>query len=337
MYQRKIMTLGRSSLVVSLPKEWIRANQLKRGDQLSMDIQRDGSLVVFPGVKKKREITEITLRVDPAESIPSLIRRIIACYLNGYSVIRLISTDIFTVHQQRSIRSIVGVLYMRVMESTARVIRIQTLIDESRAPIETAMRRMYIISTSMMHDALEALRNRDVQLAKVIRSLDSDVDHFSFFLLRLLRCAVTNPSLANQLGIDPVDCMDYQTLVHRVEHVADHAANVSNRLILLKGYGQRLDGHLLESILVMGNEVLSVYDAAMKSFFSKNEELANDVIDRQSKVETLDREAAARLLNETSAAKVCAACSIRDSLLRVAEYAADIAEITINQVYKVSK
>jgi phosphate uptake regulator len=35
---RKIMALGKSSLVVSLPKDWVRSNNLKRGDLVELDV-----------------------------------------------------------------------------------------------------------------------------------------------------------------------------------------------------------------------------------------------------------------------------------------------------------
>jgi phosphate uptake regulator len=54
--QREIMSLGRSSLVVSLPKYWVELNELKRGDIVSMAINRDRSLVIFPGTRKQSEL-----------------------------------------------------------------------------------------------------------------------------------------------------------------------------------------------------------------------------------------------------------------------------------------
>ena len=48
MDQRKIMSLGRSSLVISLPKHWTQLNELKQGDVVSLAIQRDRSLSIFP-------------------------------------------------------------------------------------------------------------------------------------------------------------------------------------------------------------------------------------------------------------------------------------------------
>jgi len=119
--ERKIISLGGSSLVISLPRHWVKLNELKQGDVVSLDVQRDRSLVVFPSVKKKKEYKEIILHVDADEKEPLIVRRIIGCYLNGYSNIKVLSKKIFSVSQRKAIRNIVRMLYMRIMESILRV------------------------------------------------------------------------------------------------------------------------------------------------------------------------------------------------------------------------
>ncbi len=334
MDQRKIMALGRSSLVISLPKRWIKLNELERGDLVTLNVQRDSSLVVFPGVKKERETREITLKVDPAEEKELIIRRIIACYLNGYFGITLISTDIFTAAQQKAVRNIVGMLYMRILESDARRIYVRTLIDESKAPVETAVRRMHIVAGSMCQDALESLRNQDVELARVVHGLDDDVDHLGFFLLRLLRGAVLNPDLAQELGLEPIDCLDYQTLVHRIEYVADHAVTIADNVIISSGRGLWLSQSILESLLNFGNGAFDMYNEAVRAFFASDTAASNDVIERLNEMETLNQKIALSTVSVTEALTVCMMCIIRDSIKRIAEYATDIAEITIDHSYK---
>jgi phosphate uptake regulator len=335
MEQRKIMSLGRSSLVISLPKHWVKLNELNRGDVVSLAVQRDRSLVVFPGVEKKKESKKITLHVDPEEREVMVVRSIIACYLNGYSGIRLVSKKIFSIAQQKAIRRIVRVLYMRIMESNAKSMHIQTLIDESKASVISGIRRMHLISSSMCRDALNSLKNRDAELARAVYTLDDDVDHFSFFLLRLLRSAALDPALANQIDLEPIDCLDYQTLVHRVEHVADHATNIAKNIIMLNGRRQKISAPLLELILIAGNAAFDSYNKAVKAFFSKNVESSDKIIDEQKRIEKLDLDIASKsFLTEKNALIICATCSIRDSVKRIVEYAADIAEITINRSYK---
>lgn len=337
MEQRKIMSLGRSSLVISLPKYWTELNELKQGDVVSIAMNRDRSLVVFPGVRKEREAAKITLHVESEKNITFIIRSIIACYLNGYSHIRLVSDKFFTVPQQKAIRRIAQMLYMRIMEADTKEMHIATLIDESKASIETGINRMYKISSSMCRDAFAALKSQDAALAKSVYMIDDEVDHFSYFLLRLVRRASVDPTLANQLAVELVDCLDYQTLIHRIEQVSDQAANVAKHIIMMEGGKKKVSTSLLEKMYSAGCDALSLYDNAVNALFAKDVKSANEIIENQAKIEKLDREIASlAFLREKDTEVICACCSIRDSIQRMAEYAADIAEITINQSFKSS-
>ncbi len=337
MEQRKIMSLGRSSLVISLPKYWVQLNELKQGDVVSVAVNRDRSLVIFPGAKKEKEVERITLHVGEDDKLLQVIRSIIACYLNGYSDIKLVSSKFFRATQQKAIRDAVKKLYMRIMEADAKQIRITTLVDESKASIETGIKRMYALSSSMCRDVLSALKNNDVELAKTVYTLDDEVDNFSFLLLRLIRKAATNPTLANQLKLDALDCLDFQTFVHRIEQIADQAANIAKSIILLHGKRKRISEQILDKLYLAGNTALELYEKAVNSLFSKDVKVSEEVIISKANLEKLDQEIASlAFLKEKSTAVICACCSIRDSILRIAGFATDIAEIAIDRFYKPS-
>jgi phosphate uptake regulator len=336
--ERKIMSLGRSSLVISLPGHWVKLNELKKGDVVSLAVQRDRSLVVFPGVKKEKEPEKITLYVDPDDREALIVRKLIGCYLNGYSGISVVSNKIFSVAQRKAIRNIARMLYMRIMESDAKSMYIQTLIDESKASLELAIHRMHLMSHSMCRDALDSLKNRDTMLAKAVLSLDDDVDHFSFFLLRLLRNAAKDSILANKLGIEPLDCMDHQTLVYNIEHVADYSVDIAKHVILLEESQQKIPDHLLVLMFNAGTEAVNLYDRAVNTFFSKDVNIAVEILEQRQNIEKLDREIASKAFmgKQENALTVCAICSIRDDVTKIAECAADIAEIAVNRAYKMT-
>lgn len=334
--QRKIMSLGRSSLVVSLPSHWTKLNELKKGDVVSLAVQRDRSLVVYPCAEREREPKEITLQVGSNEKESLIVRRLIGCYLNGYSSIRVVSDNVLTVPHRKAIRNTVTMLYMRVMVSDAKSVFIQTLIDESNASLELAMNRMHMISRSMCVDAMNSLKNQDTMLAKAVFSLDDDVDHFSFFILRLLRNAAQDTALANELGIDPLDCMDHQTLVHKIEHAADYAADIAKHIIMLKESNLKIPDHLLEPMFTAGNEAIELYDKAVKAFSSKDVSASVEVLEGQRKIQVRDQEIASKafMRKQENAMIVCAICSIRDNIKSIAESAADIAETATDRAYK---
>ena len=333
--ERKIMSLGRSSLVISLPKHWINLNELKRGDVVSLAIQRDRSLVVNIA-KKEKEGKEITLYVDPEEKEYSIIRRIIACYLNGYSMIKVLTKDVFSVPHIKAIRNIVRMLYMRIMESDSKSKLIQTLIDEAKAKPEIAIHRMQLIALTMCRDALNSLKNRDVKLAKAVFALDDDVDNFAYFFLRLLRHAARDPIVSNQLEVDPIDCMDHQNVVYRIEHAADHSASIAQNIIMLDGSKQKIPDHLLTLMFDAGTKAIDLYEKAFNAFFSKDVDVSVAILEEQTEIERRDREIATKtfISKQTNALMICASCSIRDSIKRIAECAADIAEVAINRAYK---
>jgi len=173
-------------------------------------------------------------------------------------------------------------------------------------------------------------------LARAVYTLDDDVDRFCFVLLRLLRSAAIDPALANQLDLDPTDCLDYQSLVYRIEHVADQAANIAKNIVMLSGERRKLPDSLVNLIFVSCSEVVDSYDKAVESFFSKDVTSCNEVIEQQKRIEKLDQEIASKsfLLPQMNAMTICAVCSIRDSVKRISEWAATIAENTIVRSYE---
>ena len=335
MDQRKIMSLGRSSLVISLPKHWTKLNELKQGDVVSLAIQRDRSLAIFPGTDNKKHAKEITLHIDQSEKSKTIKRNIIACYLNGYSSIKLFSNDIFPVFQQKAIRNIVRILYMRIMECDAKSMHIVTLMDETQASVTSGIQRMHTISNSLFQDVLSSLETQDPMLAKTALQLEDDVDHFSYFMLRLLRRAALDPAFANQLDIAVSDCLDYQTLVYRIEQIADKASNIAKHIVLLRDRQLKISDPLIKLMLNAGKNAHEIYNQAVQAFFSNSARNAEEIIERGKVVEKSDQEIAtwAFLHEKKNPVIICATCSIRESIKNVAEYGREIALYTIHRSF----
>ncbi len=335
--ERKIMSLGKSSLVVSLPKHWMELNELKKGDAVSFAIQRDRSLVIYPSAQKKASPKEITLNVSKNEEEVLIAQKILGAFLNGYSGIKLVSEKIFSVPQIKAIRNMAGRLYMRIMESDSKCVYIQSLTDESKASLEQAIQQMHLISRSMCEDTINSLKNEDAALAKSVFSLDDDVDHFAFFILRILRNAAQDPVLANELHVDPLDCMDHQMLVYRMEYASDYAADITRHIIMLEGYHQKIPQEVLELMITAGTEATDLYVKAVQAFFSKDVQFAVEIMKHRQKIEKLDAEIASKSFTgkPKSAELVCAICSIRDNIKRIAHCALNIAETAVNRAFKV--
>lgn len=334
MEQRKIMALGRSSLVMSLPKNWISANNLTRGDLLTLEVQRDLSLLVKPSLKQEGRSRRVSVDVQAGEHTDSIYRTVIGCYLNGYTDIELNSTNIFSVTQQNAIRNVVKSLYMRVISSKASSVVLQTLMNESMADIHSGVERMHLITLSMCMDVVKSMKEWDYGLARSVISLEEDVDQFMFYLLRLIRSAATDPALASQLGIDMLDCLDYQTLVDLIERVADNAYKTANSVIQLEEYKDRIPESLWETLIHTTESSFKAYENAIEVFTTSAVEKSGLIIDQQYELSKLTRSITPFPEIMVSAPFFYPLFVIRDSALRVGDYAADIAEVTIDKAFK---
>jgi phosphate uptake regulator len=329
------MSLGRSSLVISLPKNWMQLNELKKGDVVSFAIQRDRSLVIFPGIKKKTNTKETTVHIDPNEDELMITMKIVGCYLNGFSGITLVSEKVFPVQQVKAIRNIAGILYMGIMESNSKGVYIQTLMDETKADLKQTVQRMHMIAQSIGEDAFKSLKTKDVALAKTVFALDTDVFRFAYFLIRVLRSASQDSVVANEFHIDPLECMDYQTLVYMMRDMADNSAEVARDVIKLDESKQKIPENVLELMYLAGNEAVNLYVKAVDTFFSRDFLKAVEILRQRQEISKLDQEIANRSFAEKQKNEqlVSAIPSVRDNIKRVADCAANIAEIAINRSF----
>ena len=333
METRKLMRLGRSSLVVSLPNKWIKMNKLKKGDIIYLTTQKDGSLLISPGVRKEKPHKEITLVIKQEEDESFIARKIIACYLNGYGAIELVSSRFFSSRQQRAIKKVATSLKMSIMEANPKRIYLETLLDESKVSVDRTLRRIHMIVLSMCQGIGDVMKEWDMGLARSIYTLDDEVDQFTFLLLRLFRMCVEDPMLMSQVGIKAGDCLDFRILALKLEHIADCSADIAWRLLMLDSMDQRLPEHLLEFLIKKQALACKTYEESMRAFFSLNTELADRIIDSIGGVEELNREVSRLLMDERNPAVVCTFCHLRDNIEKIFEYSVDIAELVIDRSY----
>src|SRR3989344_7473405 len=82
MEYRKLISFGKSSYVISLPKNWVKENKLVKGDLIYLD-EQDNNLIV--GTKEKSAVEDKTkvIGVDN-KSISQLERELHAAYIENY-------------------------------------------------------------------------------------------------------------------------------------------------------------------------------------------------------------------------------------------------------------
>jgi phosphate uptake regulator len=329
---RKLQLTGGSTYVISLPKKWIVQNRLQKSSKLLVRSDEDGSLsVISPDVAREEKSQEANIMVNPKDASDPIIRKTVSAYLVGYNIIRIKAKDgqQLSSRQRASLKGFARDLLVgtEIVTHTPMELTLQVLLSYPELSVQSALRRMSIITVSMHKDAITALQTRDHALAKDVITTDNEVDRFNLYVVRQLKTAIENPRIIREIGLaNARDCLGYRLVTKSVERTADHAVNIAENVLLLK---KSLETNALKKIIEMSQLAISTFENSIESLFKRNFDLAESSIQRTKEALSFEREAvsAAQKIGADEEANLRL---IIESVKRTAEYAADIAEVVLN-------
>jgi len=329
---RKIQRTGGSTFTVSLPKEWVSEMKLKPGDPLYIRTLDNASLVITPGPPRHEgDAGEAVIRISSKDDPHTIARRLISLYLIGYSVVRIVSGDGRITPAQRNVvkgcakGKLVGV---EIITDQPDEMVLKVLVRHPDLSVRDALRRMAMISSSMLRDAIAAVRALDRRLAAEVMAMDDEVDRFSMYVIRQLKAAVDDRRLIGEVGLRrPRDCLGYRLIVKSVERIGDHAAAIAENLGVIS---RPVDPELMRGMEQMGDFAMRTFNAAIGSLFNEDGGSAEDVILGAEKIGDVERRLVALMSTSARGAEHAALRLMLESLRRVVEYSCDIAEVVLN-------
>ena len=330
--QRKLQVTGGSTYILSLPKEWVTRNQLKKGSLMALCEEDDGSLSIIPSkLEKQEKKDEAFIRVSLNENPDAVMRKAISAYLAGYNILHITAQG-----QQPlaiGLRNYLKNFARNYLVGTEIVIDSQTdltlqiLLNYPELSVESALRRMSIIAASMHREAVGCLMNLDYSAAKAVVETDREVNRFSLYILRLLKLAVSNIRIVKEIGLNnPRECLGYRLIAKSVERTADHATKIAENVLFLK---DPINPELLTKIEKLSSLAISMFESAAEALFRHDYYLAESVIEKSGQIHKLEKDAVLFSHN----VKIDQIPNLRlliESIRRTAEYASDISEVVLN-------
>jgi len=107
-------------------------------------------------------------------------------YLSGYNMINLRSnTGRINPSQRDAVREVVrrNLVGTEIIAEALEIITIQILLSIPELSVNTAIRRMFLISIAMHSDAIASLGEHNHDLARSIIKSDDEVDRFGLYIL----------------------------------------------------------------------------------------------------------------------------------------------------------
>jgi phosphate uptake regulator len=256
----------------------------------------------------------------------------ISLYLMGFNFIKIkTSKERFGSDQTDNIRNFVRskLVGTEVVTESPNEIALQVLISYPELSVENALRRMVIITLSMVKDATAAFIKMDKELAQEIMKMDDEVDRFGFYIVRQLKTAAQDRSVISQIGLTTGrDIIGYRLVGKSVERTADHAAKIASTVSQMKNPISPKIAQKIDKMCKLGMEI---FQEAMTSLYKRDYNMAEEVVKKTHDIQKIEQEIITDVMRQKSDPIQTSLLRLMiESLSRVGEYGSDIAEVVLN-------
>lgn len=276
---RKLIKFGNSSHIISLPREWLKKNNLNKGDTIFFKENGNGELLVSPVIKDdKKEIKEIVINAEN-KSMDLLERELMSAYIKNYSVIKIIDQNLNT--KLKDIKKIIyGLSAIEIIEQTPNKIVLKDFLDTKAISVDSTIRQMDILTRSMLEDIKKCVKDKDIYESLYERDLD--VNKSYFLLWKLFQRAFNDTNFMQSLDSSYSKIVSYWWFVLNLEKIADETKRIAK--VLREGdLTKKQYTDFLSIFVSIENDYLKL----MKAYYTMDYKLAYEVAG--SKKENIQR------------------------------------------------
>jgi phosphate uptake regulator len=325
---RKVQFTGGSSYVITLPKEWVEREKIKKNDPVGVEVQPDGTLLVTKAMEQEPLQRTKEFPVDGITEPAYLFRLLIGAYISGFTTIVIRSKDRFPPFIRMVVRDFTQMtIGQEVIEETDMAITIKDLLNPAEMPFANTIKRMYVIVKAMHEDAITGLITRNRALLTDVTARDNDVDRLHWLIARQANMILAHVALSKKMGLTPGMAVHYYTISRIIERIGDHAERIVESATTI--IDKDLDPKVLNTIAQASRLSVAIFDQSIVSFFNNDIRKSHRNIESVKALESLCEEIDNLVLRQKTEDAI-ALGYISESVKRAGEYAADISENVIN-------
>ena len=290
-YTRTLQQIG-SSILISLPTEWIKKNLLTKGKSINIETNSDNSISIYSSDQTEEIKIEFNYHSNPTisnnikdnngnkgkttEDIKILLNKVFGAYLLGYNIINIKSKEAISFEDsetiKKSIRKLIG---LEIVDENNYNVNLQFLLDAKTLNIEKILKMMNSIISGMFRETIYSIDNNfNKELRKKIASRDDEIDRQYFLLVRLIRTAIMNKKLASILNLSNIDMLDYRIAANFLETAGDLITELTSYLTEVKE-----DKQLAKLIKKPGYSLEEMHIYSIEAFTKMSRDKAFKVIE----------------------------------------------------------
>ena len=272
-FTRRLQKIG-SSILVSLPKEWVDANNLNKSNQVEIETNQNNLSIRTQQSKRPSKEIEISYPLPKGESI---VPTMTGAYLLGFDLIKIVGKSPISISDRESVRgSMRRLVGMEIIDEDAINISVQFLLDETSVNPQNILKRMSSIALGMFSDVVSSLQSGDKTNLETISNRDAEINRQYFLLVRLIRSTIMDTRLAGIFNLENIDILDYRIAANTLEIAGDTVVELSESLIK-----SNLSKVELKKLHDFAKDIEEIQIKSIDSFISNNRTLAINAITLQ--------------------------------------------------------
>ncbi len=307
---RRVVKLGRSTLAVTLPKEWVESIKLKKGDYVLAEDGGENTLRLSKMKEKLYKAPKVcVINVDSVRSRSLLTRLIIGAYTVGHELIWLHSRHGIKLEQMmevnKTLQKLVG---LHIVEQTENIVLLQSLADPTKPSLDNSIRRLHLLTYSMLENILRALLDWDKSLLDNVLFTGEECDKIYWLIIRQLLTAAGDKVMSESLGVKSyLWLVGNRAVIRILKTLIRHNESISKWVLKIIENGIRPSQDIVSNVVELGRFTLHIQSEAIDALLMRDVEKANNIIEQAiQKAQEV----------ENSLINISASCN--DNLLRTA-------------------
>jgi len=300
---RRVQKFGKSTLMVSLPAEWVKEVGLSPGESVYLEVDEDGSLKVYPPNMKLQNATKEVKVLLSNNIMPEIVTRIIyGLYILGFDKIEIESKDkLFNEDILRkvkeAVRSLIG---YEITVQNVDYIQIQSFLDPTKYTMTSLLNRLINNLKQMLHYLSLGIKEGSRTFLQETIELEKEVDRLYYLALRQLILSQSNRSLAYMIGVKRIQLIGNRILIKAIEESADEISEAATDLLTLTPQELEEVKNYWNNMFDLIEQSTAIIDHTMKVLAKEDAKLINETMEELRTLRRVLISEATNIENSTS-------------------------------------
>jgi phosphate uptake regulator len=322
---RRVQFTGKSTYIISLPKDWARSIGITRGSKVFIEIMPDNSLRIRPEPRvsevKLAKIVDLGAGLD----INTAMREIIAAYIAGFESFR-VNFNSKTSEAARKLRSLMDAKLANVVLVDESVDSFTYKVVGPPKPLTMMDATSWLsrLVNNTFSDLLRGLRDGDIEALKLVMERDDLVDKAYLMVTRYLTKILMGEVTVDKAGISShAEAVHYYHAFKTLERIADHLSTIASESTKILEAGGRIESSLVKFL----EELSQILRTVTEALVDLDVETARSTA---LQIEILKTKLGQLLMATESLNKDARHITIITSIGRLLGYSLDLAEIVFD-------